>query len=255
MVVAWIFSVCIIADCTFIRIGLSDAAYSDLSEFGIFQVNLDAPGGHRCAAYPASTFISAGFKTARAFGVLASLLLGVAMVQVACLQLFTDYKRDFVWTMVKVEIIMAFVCQLLTFSAFAEDNCSFPANKCVPGAVGILAIINVIILMVLIWMYWVLSPPDFPTFEIRQRAPPPPTSAPPTTKPPTLEEQMNELEESIEIGPVALGTFGVFSEKSRGPDTSEDDGSEPPVRSDVSFNDGIEDPNVPLDKIEEEELF
>jgi hypothetical protein len=139
------------------------------SEFGIFQFNLDAPEGHRCVAYPGSTFINAGFRAARAFGVLASLMLGVSMMQVACLQLFVDYKRDSQWLLVKVQIILSIVCELLTFSAFSEDSCSIPNVKCVPGAVGILAIINIMLLIVLSWMYCVLTPPDYPVFEVVRR--------------------------------------------------------------------------------------
>lgn len=248
LIVAWIFSVSIIADCTFLRIGLSDTKYGELDEFGIFQINLDSPEGHRCAAYRGATPISAGFKAARAFGVLNSLALGIAMVQVACLQLFTDYKRSCMWLSVRVEIIIGFVCQLLTFSAFAEESCGFPDTKCVPGAAGILAIINVVLLMVLMWMYWILPSPAGPMFEITRRAPPPPSNAPPT-----LEEQEKELNEGVEVSMEDSRSGMVASGRFRGP--AEDDEADAlppaaPTRNNNSFN--LEDPNVPLDKIDEE---
>lgn len=255
LVVAWIFSVCIIADCTFLRIGLSGTAYGDLDEYGIFEFNLDAPGGHRCAAYSGGTPISAGFKAARAFGVLTSLLLGVAMMQVACLELFTDYKRARMWAMVRVQVMLSLLCQLLTFSAFAEESCGFPGSKCVPGAVGILAIFNVVILLVISWMYCVISPPDYPMFEVRRRAPPPPTGAPPT-----LEEQEKELrgaQEAVEVSmEESRATMTSTSGGSyRGPAEDDDVDIMPPPapsRNNDSFNDGIENPAVSLDKIDEE---
>lgn len=246
---AWVFSVCVIADCTFIRFGLSDTQFSDLGEVGIFQVNLDAPQGHRCAAFSNSTPVNAGFKAARAFGVLASLMLGVAMMQVACLQLFVDYKREFQWLMVKIQIISSLICEILTFSAFSQDDCSDPDIKCVPGAVGILAIFNILILMVLSWIYCVLSPPEYPLFEISPRVPPPPRSAPP----PTLQEVQIATGEPVEQESASMG----ISTKSqgRGADKDEDIGNSLPPRDERSFNDGIEDPAVPLDKIEDEDSF
>ncbi len=246
---AWVFSVCVIADCTFLRIGLNDTKFSDfLDEVGIFQVNLDAPEGHRCAAFSNTTPVSSGFKAARAFGVLASLMLGVAMMQVACLLLFVDYKRDCQWLMVKIQIISSFICELLTFSAFSQDDCSIPNIKCVPGAVGILAILNVLILMVLSWMYCVLSAPEYPLFEITRRAPPPPRSAPP----PTLEEVQIATGEAVEVN---IPKDTTAASQGREADNDEDDGSSPPPRKDRSFNDGIEDPSVPLDKIDIEDSF
>ena len=261
LILAWVFSVSIIADCTFLRSGLSDTQYSDLLETGIFQINLDSPAGHRCAAFPQSTFISAGVKTARAFGVIACICLGVAMVQVACLQLFVDFNKERHWLIVRVEVIVAFVSQLLTFAVFSEDECSFPNVKCVPGAAGILAILNVVILGVLIWMYWVLPSPDYPLFEIRRRAPPPPIGTPPT-----LEEQQRELQTSpvteeplvVVDSPRSEASANVPSRRNyRESDPDEDNGASPPPRLDSSIgnDDGIENPAVPLDRIDDEDSF
>jgi hypothetical protein len=151
--------------------------------------------------------------------------------------------------------MLSLLCQLLTFSAFSEESCSNPELKCVPGAVGILAIINVVILLVLSWMYCVLSPPDYPIFEVRRRAPPPPTGAPPT-----LEEQEKELasvEEAVEVSmEESRATMTSPSGGSyRGPAEDDDVDIMPPpapTRNKHSFNDGIENPAVSLDKIDEE---
>ena len=170
------------ADCTFIRAGLKDTDYSDLTEYGLFKFNLGSDANeHQCVSFSNTVTFSAAAKTARAFGVICCLLTSFVMIQVLSLQLFLRYKREFVWKNARILALLAPLAQVLTFTAFGDDSCNASNAKCVPGAAGIIAIFNIVILMAFAFVCWLASPPEQPLFEIKHLELPKPTEEKPTT--------------------------------------------------------------------------
>jgi hypothetical protein len=198
-IVAWIFSIVTVADCTFVRVGLPDADYSQLSEIGLFQYNL-ASDEHQCVAYSNTINFSAAVKTARAFGVLCCILTSLVMLQALGLLLVYQNMRELVWKSVRLLVIAAPLAQVLTFTAFADDQCNTSNQKCVPGTAGIFAVFNVVVLIVLAGVTWFATPPEQPLYEIK-RLETPPAADVPEEKPTTIEDIESDGGHSIEAHP------------------------------------------------------
>jgi len=188
-----------VADCTFVRGGMQDADYSDLSEFGLFKYNL-ATDERQCVVFSNTVNLSAAAKTAKAFGVICCLLTSIIMLQVLSLQLFLQYKREFVWKMTRIQAIVAPLAQVLTFTAFGDENCSGSNVKCVPGAAGVIAIFNVLFLIALACVCWFATPPSQPLFEIKRlEAPTVPEEKPTTME--DIESDCHSIEDHSEQAP------------------------------------------------------
>ena len=165
--VTWILSVTAVADCTFVREGDRDSKYSDLSEYGIFNYNANDPSGHICVAYNRGQEFSSSVRTARAFGTLAAILSGAAMLGILSLQLFLRRSKEVVWKAVRILVTLAVVCQVIIFAIFGDDNCSENSNrKCTPGPAAIIAALNVILLAILAGLCWGTGPPSKPFFKV-----------------------------------------------------------------------------------------
>lgn len=178
-VVAWVFSVVSVAACTFVKSGLESASYRDLAEFGLFNYNF-ASDERQCVSYGNTVNYSAAAKTARAFGVICCLLTGFAMIQALSLQLFLRSNRELVWKSTRILLMAAPLAQLLTFTTFGDDVCLAPNVKCVPGAAGIIAILNVFVLVALAVVCCITPPPAQPLYEIKRLEAPPMLEQKPT---------------------------------------------------------------------------
>lgn len=209
-IVAWIFSIVAVADCTFVRTGVQDADYSDLREIGLFKYNL-ASDEHQCVAFSNTINYSAAVKTARAFGVICCLLTSFVMLQVLSLQLFLQYKREFVWKSTRLYAIAAPLAQVLTFTAFGDDACSVSNEKCVPGAAGIIAIFNVVVLGVLACVCWFATPPEQPLYEIKRLEAPSSREEKPTTME-DIESDGQSIEAQPEQAPASSAKGDVVAE-------------------------------------------
>ena len=176
-----------VADCSFARAGFVNTDYSDLAETGLFSYNL-ASDEHQCVSFSTTVNHSAAVKTARAFGVICCLLTSFIMLQALSLRLFLQHQREFVWKTTRLQSILAPLAQVLTFTAFGDDNCTGSNVKCVPGAAGIIAIFNIFFLISLAFICWFAIPPEQPLFEIKRLEAP--TS--PEQKPTTVEEMESE---------------------------------------------------------------
>lgn len=188
------------ADCTFVKVGLPDADYSQLSEIGLFQYNL-ASDEHQCVAYSNTINFSAAVKTARAFGVLCCILTSLVMFQVLGLLLVYQNMRELVWKSVRFLVMAAPLAQVLTFTAFADDQCSTSNQKCVPGTAGIFAVFNVMVLIVLAGVTWFATPPGQPLYEIKRLEAPPAAADVPEEKPTTTEDIESDGGHSMEAHP------------------------------------------------------
>lgn len=188
------------ADCTFVRVGLPDADYSQLSEIGLFQYNL-ASDEHQCVAYSNTINFSAAVKTARAFGVLCCILTSLVMLQALGLLLVYQNMRELVWKSVRFLVMAAPLAQVLTFTAFADDQCSTSNQKCVPGTAGIFAVFNVMVLIVLAGVTWFATPPGQPLYEIKRLEAPPAAADVPEEKPTTTEDIESDGGHSMEAHP------------------------------------------------------
>jgi len=157
-----------VADCTFVRIGPRGTQYKNLQDFGLFNYNVDIGGGHRCLAYESSIVHDAATKTAQAFACMAAILSGFAMLQIVSLHLFLRWKKELVWNMARVEVLVATFSQAIVFAGFGTDVCvDDPDAKCVLGPAGIINTINVLFLAILSWLCWGMLPPAYPIFEVK----------------------------------------------------------------------------------------
>lgn len=186
-IVVWIFSIVAVADCSFARAGSVNTDYSDLAETGLFRYNL-ASDEHQCVSFSNTVNHSAAVKAARAFGVICCLLTSFIMLQALSLRLILQHQRTIVWKTTRIQAILAPLAQVLTFTAFGDDNCSGSNVKCVPGAAGIIAIFNIFFLIALACICWFAIPPVQPLFEIKRLE----TPATPEQKPTTVEDMESE---------------------------------------------------------------
>eukprot|EP00544_Gedaniella_sp_CCMP2646_P003100 CAMPEP_0202509512 /NCGR_PEP_ID=MMETSP1361-20130828/52811_1 /ASSEMBLY_ACC=CAM_ASM_000849 /TAXON_ID=210615 /ORGANISM="Staurosira complex sp., Strain CCMP2646" /LENGTH=317 /DNA_ID=CAMNT_0049143735 /DNA_START=255 /DNA_END=1208 /DNA_ORIENTATION=+ len=186
-IVVWIFSIVAVADCSFARAGSVNTDYSDLAETGLFSYNL-ASDEHQCVSFSNTVNHSAAMKTARAFGVICCLLTSFIMLQALSLRLILQHQRTIVWKTTRIQAILAPLAQVLTFTAFGDNNCSGSNVKCVPGAAGVIAIFNIFFLIALACICWFAIPPEHPLFEIKRLE----TPATPEPKLTTVEDMESE---------------------------------------------------------------
>jgi hypothetical protein len=76
-------------------------------------------------------------------------------------------------------VIVSFVCSVLIFSAFATESCEDADGllysgllysydvKCVPGAGGIIAIFNIVLILAALVISWLACAPGKPVFLVR----------------------------------------------------------------------------------------
>ena len=224
-IIAWIFSVVALADCTFVRNGFEGASYTDLSELGLFGYNL-ASDERQCVSYSNTVNFSAAAKTARAFGVICCLLTSFIMLQVLSLQMFLQPKREFVWKSTRFQVIAAPLAQILTFTVLGDDVCLEPNAKCVPGAAGIVALINVFVLIALACVCWINTSPEQPLYEIKRLE-----ALPLPEQKPTTVDDIESEGHSMEARPEEV----IFSFSKRVEDASEDIESQPEQAVKSSF--------------------
>lgn len=151
-ILAWIFSVVTIAHCSFI---VTDG-YGE----GLFSYEYN--GG--CEGYESNDWMGTPMKTARAFGVLANLAIGFAMVLVVALQLFLGKFQKPLWIAVRILFSISFVCQSITFVFFAEEICDYSCNI---GAASGIGIVNIFITIALITLSCMIAAPEKPAVDCK----------------------------------------------------------------------------------------
>lgn len=147
-----------IAHCSFLRIGDPDNQdYNEYVGIGLFtyeEFDYYGSGSGNCEKIPewVKNDFEAPEKTARAFGVIAAVLTGLAMVVVVLMQLILDTRFNKVlWIIVRIFYGFAIISQLLTFIVFASDRWCLDAYDedeiCVAGPAGIISALNVAFLI------------------------------------------------------------------------------------------------------------
>lgn len=101
------------------------------------------------------------FKLSRAFGLVGYAFHWVALLTVMALEAFTFCKMNctgnhftMLWKLVRVWIVVALPCSIMVFATFFDELCTadldFLSFTCAPGPAGIIAIVNVFVLVALI---------------------------------------------------------------------------------------------------------
>lgn len=167
-ILSWVFSVVTLTSCDFLIVDSSNygmfGTYTSNEWFGLFKANV---GGSKCYKY--SDFIQnsdlpSAHRTARAFGVLANLLLVFAFVGISLVMfVLRDKPTRIIWHATRICYVLALIAVLLTFSFFATPKCD--DENCILGIGGIMNVVNGCILVYIVATCWYTPVPDEPVFK------------------------------------------------------------------------------------------
>lgn len=167
--------------CTFILSVATSDPNAEMYAAGLFSTPVYDHANHNhiqgCVAYPSSVELGASIKTAQAFGIMLVTFQTLMFLGLAMVHFFLENGTEFIYHIIRVLMPSAFVCQLLTFSAFASKFCSemldpldeeggtMPAT-CVPGGAGVVGIFNLVALILMTTLMNMITPPEHPVFQL-----------------------------------------------------------------------------------------
>lgn len=141
-----------IAHCSLIAGGLPGEAYGDYVGLGLFSAEDVFFGTGSCISYSPFATFTAVFKCARAFGVLAAIIAGLAMLTFALMFTIPNIPEAFrrnLWFAIGLSLKFAEGCQMLTFLVYFDQDVKIAIEdgvRVVPGIAGICSATNVILL-------------------------------------------------------------------------------------------------------------
>ena len=146
-----VFSILGVADCSFMLespLGISPHDLSMNRRIGLFnRAVYDTDGALLgCVAYTDKNSFDAKFRAGRAFGILTVLFVGLANTLFATNILFLPPASAVVWVISQYLLIMGTITQMFTFFAVGS-NFACAAFNCPLTGVGVLAAINVVLLV------------------------------------------------------------------------------------------------------------
>lgn len=157
-----------VSHCSFFKIGNENINYHSLDNKGLFrEAFYDNVHSYRgCLSYADSAEWSGSFKAARAFGVLTAISMTLAVIMVTFLILFaTDHDlRQLLLLLLRIILPFALFSHLMIFTVFSVDECQIDGIKCPPGPVGIVAILNIAVLLTPTFLVFLTPPPTHSIF-------------------------------------------------------------------------------------------
>jgi len=125
-----------------------------------------------CVSYWNNNNFDGPFRAARAFGMLAGLATTITFVTTMVLYLVvqapsTNVWKQRAWAVTKGLFFGAFLCELLTFVAFARDVCNNAETACRIGAASGLGILNLVLLLGQSAVVYILPTPDTPVLVLQ----------------------------------------------------------------------------------------
>lgn len=171
--VTWVFWNVAVFHCSFLSIGPKSIDYKDRDSFGIFNAPVyDGSRIYACVRYNPNTFkdMDAAENSARFFGAFGYIMHTLAFFMAVLVELFVYQKVQLIWTVVRILLIISFICSVLIFSMFGTDGCKNAESnmKCVPGSAGIVAIFNLCLMIGALAMSWFVYAPEHPFFYVRR---------------------------------------------------------------------------------------
>lgn len=169
--VAWAFTIVSVQHCSFFKMGPANLDYGSLDGMGFFyQAYYDDEKGNflGCIQYKedASWSGAAAFKASLVFGVVLAYISTLLLVMVNMMVLFVrlDDRRRLLHFMIRVLVLLAFVCSIFTLAVFSMDECQKDGIQCPPGAGGIVAILNMFVFAALSVLVFLAPTPSQPIF-------------------------------------------------------------------------------------------
>lgn len=178
LVTAWLASILSIAHCSFVKVKYGLGFFMQELLFCLFMFddylqsssasgNLTLSGNY-CVWYDEVSSSAAAFINVRAFGVLAALLLGIALFANLAMELFLEWGTVNLCKTCTVFLFIAFLFQSVMFLVLLEDDCKLDNVSCNLGIIGYLLLIATIFMLAKasISMCSVVHPPAKPCFPI-----------------------------------------------------------------------------------------
>jgi len=177
LVIAWSLSVSSIAYCSFVKVKNNTLGDGE-QLLGLFKFDSPAStssvtdsngSGTYCARYDDESFnrvFNSAGRGARAFGVLATLLAGLALFLDMAMELFWEWAITTIWKICAVLLSLASLFQTLTFLVLLVEPCKIDNVDCTLGATGILSAISVLFFLLSAIMMGCIRPPTKPYFPI-----------------------------------------------------------------------------------------
>lgn len=145
-------------------------SYGDGGDIGMFSMESDS--GSSCEAFgdDMENEMPTALKISRAFGITGYVFHSMAMLTVITLEAGCAFKSSTIlWTLVRFCVIASMLCSIMLFASFFQELCSVKllgaiGLTCAPGPVGVIAIINVFVLVVLIVVSRKTDAPTKPIF-------------------------------------------------------------------------------------------
>ena len=144
-------------------------SYDDGVGLGLLSQQTEAGGTCTMLSDTAIDDMPTAMKVTRIFGFLGYAFHSLALITVIALEAFCTYQKSalLLWKCVRLGVISAFICSILLFATFFQETCTTRAFgigfKCAPGPTGIVAIINVFMLVALIVVSQKTDAPTQPT--------------------------------------------------------------------------------------------
>jgi hypothetical protein len=173
--IAWVKSLVGVRRCTFLLVGPPDVGRSQYTGLGLFhQAAYSESNFIGCVDYADNTqsHFDSTFLMARVFGTTTTLCMTVIMLLVL-IQLCVHVVRDELWLLQRILVPSATVSQFLTIVlAFQTDMCQTLTTpvQCVPGAAGLVAIFNLLLLTALSAIVIKYPPPPKTIFSFYQHS-------------------------------------------------------------------------------------
>ena len=119
--------------------------------------------------YGTSDEFDGAFRAARTFGLIAALSTSITLICVLLVTLFIESRplKVNLWSVARFLSFTAFLCELLTFMAFARDLCSRSDMECHAGPASILTMLNLFLLCTQSALIYALPPAKSPLFFLR----------------------------------------------------------------------------------------
>jgi hypothetical protein len=172
--------------------GGDDVDYKDMIAVGLFSHALyedkyvDKLYG--CARWSPDAIddLDGAYNAARFFGAFGYIMHTLAFFITVVVMLFVRHERvPLIWMILRGLVIVSFVCSLLIFTAYDTEGCeefessplfiyyytsyvyAYEDMNCVPGAGGIIAIFNVVLILASLVFSWLVCAPEKPVFFVR----------------------------------------------------------------------------------------
>jgi len=156
--------------CTFVRVYPSYGDYNDGLDVGFFSRGAyDGDNRYSCDAIPPGDDVGAALKGGRAFGILGWMAHTLALFMVVAIEGCVTWRKQLIWNICRGLVISSAVCSVLIFSVFADEDCTEGETiECAPGPSGIIAVINITILMTASVVSYLTDVPNQPFLYVRR---------------------------------------------------------------------------------------